>query len=219
MLAPDPLHVCIALGPLAMYFVVLGIINLSSRPLLTTGGRDFAALAIGLSGLVVAGPMELFLAEGAAVAYGGWVWAMMLVAYALCVALLALMMRPRLVVYNMALEQLRPLVADVATRLDCDARWAGDTLVMPLLGVELHVEASPAMKNVQLVASGSPQNLFGWRRLERELVSALRPALTMPNPAGYGWILLGLMFGGGISWYLAGNPASVTQALNEMFSR
>ena len=49
----DPLHVCIALGPLAMYLLVLGSMNLSTRPMLTTGGRDFAALAIAISGFVV----------------------------------------------------------------------------------------------------------------------------------------------------------------------
>jgi hypothetical protein len=59
----DPLHVAIALGPLATYLLVLGVLNLSSRPLLTTGGRDAAALAMAIAGLMVVGPMELFLVE------------------------------------------------------------------------------------------------------------------------------------------------------------
>ena len=67
----DPLHLSIALSPLAVYFVLLGIINLSARPQLTTGARDTAALAVGLSGLVVVGPMELFLPERAAAQFGG----------------------------------------------------------------------------------------------------------------------------------------------------
>ena len=70
----DPLHVCIGLGPLAMYLLALGAVNLSARPLLTTGGRDFVALGIGVSGLVAVGPMELFLAEGAAEYWGPWIW-------------------------------------------------------------------------------------------------------------------------------------------------
>src|SRR5438477_13127575 len=117
----DPLHLCIALGPLATYLLVLGVINLSRRPLLTTGARDAAALALALVGLVVAGPMELFLVEEAAVLYGGWIWAIMLVAYFLFVALVTLLLRPRLVIYNTTLEQVRPIVADVASRLDRDS--------------------------------------------------------------------------------------------------
>ncbi len=121
----DPLHIAIALSPLATYLLVLGVINLSSRPLLTTGSRDAAALAIAIAGLVLAGPMELFLVEEAAVLYGGWVWAIMLAAYGLLVALIILLLRPRLVVYNVTLEQLRPLLADVVARLDSESRWAG----------------------------------------------------------------------------------------------
>ena len=67
---PDPLHLAIALGPLAVYFLLVGMINLSSRPLVTTGARDAAALGVGLSGLVFAGPMELFLPEDAAIHFG-----------------------------------------------------------------------------------------------------------------------------------------------------
>lgn len=219
MFAPDALHVSIALGPLAMYLLVLGVVNLSSRPLLTTGGRDLAALAIAVAGLAVAGPMELFLVEGAAVFWGGWVWAIMLAAYALGVLLLVLVMRPRLVIYNITLEQLRPLLADAAKRLDTDTRWAGESLALPQLGVQLHVEALPIMKNVQLVASGPHQNLLGWKRLELELAAPLRRSRTSPNPIGMCWVLLGLLLATGITWYLADDPAAVTQALNEMLRR
>ena len=89
MVGMDPLHVCIALAPLAAYLVLLGAIHLRARPLLTTGGRDLAALAVAVSGLIAAGPMELFLSEGAAALYGGWVWMIMLTAYGLSVLLIA----------------------------------------------------------------------------------------------------------------------------------
>jgi hypothetical protein len=216
MLAPDPLHLCIALGPLAMYLLVLGAMNLSSRPRLTTGGRDAAALAVAASGLVVAGPMELFMIEGAAVFWGAFVWIFLLAGYALGVLLLVLTMRPRLIVYNITLEQLRPLLAEVVARLDSEARWAGESLVMPQHGVQLHLEIWPVMKNVQLVAAGPDQSIHGWRLLEVELAPALRKARTSPNPMGVCWILLGLLMAGGLSWYLADDPAATTQALNEM---
>src|SRR5439155_2461261 len=148
----DALHVAIALAPVATYLVVLGIINLSSRPLITTAARDAAALAIAVAGLVMAGPMELFLVEEAAALYGGWVWGIMLPAYALVVLLVVLLLRPRLVIYNIALEQLRPLLADIVARLHPDARCAGESLVIPRLGVQLHLESAPLLYNVQLVS-------------------------------------------------------------------
>jgi hypothetical protein len=216
MLFMDPLHVAIALVPLATYLLVLGAINLSSRPLLTTGGRDAAALAIALSGLVVAGPLELFLAEEAAVLYGGWVWAIMVAAYILIVVLAVLLMRPRLVIYNITLDQLRPLVADAVARLDPEARWAGESLVMPQLGIQMHVEAAPLAKNVQLVSSGPDQNIFGWRQLEMELSTALRRTRTSPNPHGVSLLCFGMLLAAAATYILARDPGSVMQALNEM---
>jgi hypothetical protein len=215
----DPLHVCIALGPLATYFLVVGAVNLSTRPLLTTGARDAAALSIAVAGLVVAGPLELFLIEAAAVFWGGWVWLIMLVAYALGVTLLILTMRPRLVIYNITLDQLRPLLSDVVARLDGEARWAGDGLALPQLGVQLHVDSLPMMKNVQLVASGSNQNLDGWRQIAAALRTALRKARTTPNPYGVSLISFGVLLAAAITYNLARNPAAVLQALNEMLRR
>lgn len=215
----DSLHLCIAFGPLAMYLVLLGAVNLSSRPLLTTGGRDLAAVAIGLGGMITAGPMELFMSESAAALYGGWVWAIMLTAYALCVLMLALMLKPRLVIYNMTPEQLRPLLAETALRLDSDARWAGESLVLPELGVQLYMDATPLLKNVQLIATSSEQNLPGWRRLETELAAALSKTTTTPNPLGAILIASGLLAAAGITWRLASDPTAVTQALNEMLRR
>jgi hypothetical protein len=215
----DPLHIAIALSPLVTYLLVLGVINLSSRPLLTTGSRDAAALAIAIAGLVLAGPMELFLVEDAAALYGGWVWAIMLAAYGLLVALVILLLRPRLVVYNITLEQLRPLLADVVARLDSESRWAGESLVMPQLGVQLHLEEAPFSKNVQIVSSGPQQSLPGWRHLEAELALALRKIRTGPNPYGVTQLGFGVLLATAITFSLIRDPNGVMQALNEMLRR
>src|SRR5690606_15633681 len=125
----DPLHLTIALVPLAVYLLVLGIINLGRRPFLTTGGRDGMALALGLAGLVIAGPMELFLPEKAAQTFGPFVWLLMIGLYVLTCTLLVLMARPRLVIYNITPTELRPILEQVAKQLDAQASWADDTFV------------------------------------------------------------------------------------------
>jgi hypothetical protein len=215
----DPLHLAIALGPVATYLLVLGAINLSSRPLLTTAGRDAAALGVGLSGLVVVGPLELFLIEEAASLYGVWVWAIMVAAYALLITLIILLMRPRLVIYNIGLEQFRSLFENTVARLDPDARWAGDSLVMPQLGVHLHLDTSPLLKNVQLVASGPQQNLAGWRQLEIHLATLLSRTRTAPNPFGVALLSFGILTATLITFLLVRDPSGVTRALNEMLRR
>ena len=66
----DPFRLCLALGPVAMYLLLLGAVNLSRRSLLVSGVRDAAALALAVSGMVVVGPMELFFPFESAVKLG-----------------------------------------------------------------------------------------------------------------------------------------------------
>src|SRR3977135_4015231 len=73
-LCMDGSYLCLALCPLAVYLVALGLVNLSRRPTLVTGSRDITALGLALSGMVIGGPMQLFFPEYAAAQLGPLVW-------------------------------------------------------------------------------------------------------------------------------------------------
>jgi hypothetical protein len=216
---PDPLHLAVALGPIATYLLVLGLIHLSARPLVVSGGRDAAALAVAIAGLVIAGPLELFLVEEAAVRYGLIAWVLMLTAYALIASLIILMQRPRIVIYNITLQQLRPVLGDAVLRLDENARWAGESLDMPHLGVRLYLECTPLTKNVQLVAAGPEQNLPGWKHLEKTLASALRKTRSSTRRLGLLATAAGLGLAFFVTYLLARDPGNVMHAVNEMLRR
>lgn len=215
----DPLHLCIALGPLAIYLLLLGMINLSRRPFVTSGARDAAALGIAIGGFVVAGPMELFLPEAAAVRMGIWVWPTCISFYVLCLSLAVLLMRPRIVIYNVTVEQLRPSLAEIVQQLDKESRWAGDSLVMPNLGVQLTVESQGMMKNVQLTSAGVEQSFQGWRLLEMELAAVLRTVKGTRNPYGMSFVMFGLLIAASVVFWLTRDPQGVAQALNEMLRK
>ena len=212
----DPLHLAIALWPLAAYLVVLGGLQLGRRPRVVSGAKDAAALALALAGMVVAGPLELFFPEEATALYGGWVWTLLLLVYGLLVLLGILLMRPRVAVYNVTLEQLRPVVVETVSRLDSDARWAGDAVVLPQRQVQMHLEVSPLARVVQLVATGPQQDLGGWRALERQLCMDLRKMRTRPNPLGLVLLLLGLILAGVATWSVGRDPAATLQAFHQM---
>jgi hypothetical protein len=212
----DPLHLCIALAPCAVYLVLLGFLNLSTRPFLTTGGRDVAALSLAVGGLVIAGPMELFFPESAVASLGVWVWPLLLTLYGFCVLFLVLFMRPRIVIYNISVEQLRPLLVELVSDLDENARWAGDTLFLPRLGVQLHVEPFVATRNTLLVASGPRQHYGGWRRLELELAAVLRTTRCSRNPFGFSLILFGLLMMTIVTFTMVDQHQTVAQSLTEM---
>ncbi|MCE5302924.1 MAG: hypothetical protein LLF97_07430 [Planctomycetaceae bacterium] len=212
----DPFRLCLAAGPVAVYLLLLGAVQLSRRPLLVSGGRDAATLALALSGLVIIGPMELFFPFAAAAQFGSQVWLLLLGLYAMCVVLSLLLLRPRLVIYNISADQLRPVLADLVDAMDVDARWAGDSLVLPSLEVQLYVDPFAAFRCVSLVAIGRRQNHQGWRRLETALGNTLAREEVARSPRGLGLIAVSLAMFGWIVWAVSQEPAWMAQSLSNV---
>ena len=215
---PDPLRLTIALLPVASYFLLLGVINARKKPLLTSGGADLATLALAVSGLVFVGPIELFRPEAATTEFGSYIWLFLVLLYWLGVWLIVLLGRPRLVVYNISMEELRPIVAEAARSLDAQARWAGDSLSLPTVGVQLHLESFEIMRNVSLVASGGQQNLATWRQLGGLLAERLENLTVEPNPRWLGIVLVAIALLATSFTHMLNHPQQIAQAMHEIFS-
>lgn len=212
----DPLRLAVALGPVAIYLLLLGMINLARRPLLVSGGRDTFALGMAIGGLVIVGPIELFFPVMAFTVYGAKVWGLLLGLYLFGLVLLVLVLRPRLVLYNISCEELRPILAELLASMDPQTRWAGDSAVLPNVGIQLRMEPVPSMRNVSLVANGPRQDPQGWRRLERELGVALRTVEVARNPRALSLVLMGLVLVGSVVYAVTGDPQGVAQALLDL---
>lgn len=213
---PDPLRLTVALAPIASYLALIGWINARRRPFLTTGGNDLATLGAACSGLIVVGPIELFRPEAASAQFGGYVWVFLLVFYWLWVWLAVLLARPRLVIYNVSGEELRPALSDSARRIDSQARWTGDSLLLPTLRVHLHVEPFEAMRHVSLISSGRNQRLDGWKHLARELRGELKQMQVRRNPRAVGLLLASTMLLALSIGQMVRRPAQVAQAIEQM---
>jgi hypothetical protein len=193
-------------------------VNLRRRPFLTSGGCDVAALGVALSGLMFVGPLELFRPEAATRSFGNYIWLFLVLFYWLWLVLLVLLSRPRLVVYNISAEELHPVLAETAARLDTAARWAGNNLSMPSLGVQVHLDSFDIMRNVSLVASGGRQNLDGWRRLSRELGRSLATMRVKTNPRAVGLLVVSLVLFAVCMTHLLVHQDEIVQAMNEVFA-
>ena len=212
----DPFRMTIAVVPIAAYLLLLAVINARSRPMLINGGRDLFTLGMALSGLVVVGPIELLRPEAAAAEFGNYVWLSLLVFYWLWVLLAVLVARPRLVIYNITAEELRPILAEAAAELDTNSRWAGDSLSLPELGVQLHIDEFAVMRNVALASSGARQNLDGWHRLGGALAHKLQPVRIRPNPWTVAFALAGVLFLGASLGHMLGHPLQLAEAMREV---
>jgi hypothetical protein len=214
----DPFRLAIALVPVAAYVLLLGLVNLRRRPFLTSGGSDLMALGIALSGLILVGPLELLRPEAATRSFGNFIWLFLVLFYWLWLVLVVLLSRPRLVIYNISAEELHSILAEAAARLDPAARWAGNQLSLPGLGVQLHLDSLDLMRNVSLVSSGSRQNIDGWRRLARELSPALRAIRVKSNPRAIGFLAVSLALLAICVTQLLNRPDALVQAMNELFA-
>jgi hypothetical protein len=174
-------------------------------------------LALAVLGLMVVGPRELFFPLAASIRFGAHVWALMIGLYVLFVIFLILFLRPRLVIYNISTEELRPILADLAGTLDADARWAGDSLWLPSLGVQLHVDCVGKMRNVTLASSGPVQNHQGWRRLELALQAALAQVEVPRNVRAMSLISAAVIILLFLMLAVSSDPQDVAQAIVNMF--
>jgi uncharacterized membrane protein len=215
----DPLRFTIIVLPFAVYLVMLAMLNLRQQPFITTGSRDTAALGIGIAGLIVVGPMALFFPEAAAIRFGAYVWVIMLVFYGLCVSLVVLLMRPRLVVYNVTLEQLRPLITEIANRLDSKSRWTADSMIIPNRQIHFHLESTDWMNNVQIISTGNRQSYEGWRELEVCLKQAAASVRVQPNVVGLGFVSIAVVLVAAAFGWMYWDQPSVQVALDEILKR
>ena len=173
--------VCLSLIPLAVYFLLLGIIHASRRPLLLSGSEDIALLCAAASGMVIAGPMNLFFPINAAIRYGTYIWLILAFLYILITMLIILYSRPRLIVYNIDKTTLKEILETIANRLDDQSTWAGDSLYMPQEEIDLHLEFVSGLNNVTIVSNEKNPSRLQWLKLKRLLKSELKNTSVSRN--------------------------------------
>ncbi len=206
-------HLCIALGPLTVYLLLMGLINASRQPFVTSGARDSFTLALGVAGLVMIGPLRLFVPEQALSAFGPWTWVLLGSFYILSVLLVGMISKPRLVVYNITATQLRTTLGSLVAEIDKSAKWAGDSVELPELGIQLSIESKNTMRSCQIVAVGHNQNLANWARLRVELSAKLNKVNVTANPYAISMIGFALVLGTVIALQIIKNPQIVMDDL------
>lgn len=188
----NPLHFCIAIIPLAVYWLLMGYLRLRKRPFVTTNARDVAIIGLAVCGLVVIGPMELFFPEAAAVRFGPFVWLMLLFFYSLCLSMISLMVKPGLIIYNVEPDQFRPILASVLGKLD-RPQWMGDNVRLPAGQIQFHMDWQPFLRTVTLSACGKRQNLETWRSLEVKLSAAMKDQRVSAHLLGPVLVMLSVL--------------------------
>ncbi len=181
MILVEPFPVVLALLPLIGYLLVLGTIRILGHALVTTGGRDIAALGVAISGFVAVGPAELFFPNAAATVFGAKIWIALVVFYALIVSLISLTSKPRLVVYGRSPADLYPPLLAAAKRIDPDAvAINGLRIHLPAKGIHFRLDGYRDADHAQVLAFEPGVPLQIWN----QLLAAFREEVSKtPRPA------------------------------------
>ena len=171
-----PFSLLMATLPLAAYLTLFGIIRLSGKPLVTTGGRDIFAIAVAISGLIAVGPAELFFPTAAATLFGFAIWPVLAFLYLLIVILIALSSRPRLVVYGRGPKSLIQPLLRAAQKIDPDASCDEEAgqIELPQSGLHLRLEGHRGAETTELFSYENNVAPSFWNRL----LGALRAELA-----------------------------------------
>ncbi|QDV13578.1 hypothetical protein CA51_34680 [Rosistilla oblonga] len=211
----DSFSIALALGPLAIYLMVIGYLQSARRPTVTTGAQDTIALAIGVGGFVLAGPLVLFFPT---MAYGmlGWiVWMMLAVFFLLSLLLIILTMRPRMVIYGATADDVRGPLLRAAQSIDPGARLEGQQIWFPAVGTAVRLEVFSPQDTPQIVPPLQTISPVFWRRLVQATRRELGQVENASRFRGVGLLLLALVILGFVGMQIAMQPQEIVSGFRE----
>jgi hypothetical protein len=212
---PDHFVICVNLLPIGSYLCVLGLFHTLGRPLITTGVRDYLALAVAIAGLVITGPIDYVLHYRMLpdfLVHSHWIG---LALYLLLVAALLPRSHEKLIVYNSSEPAVAAAVRTALGQRNMAVQELPGGWIMPERGVSLELDSFPALRNVTL-------RFHGMR--DRELFHAIHNGIAETlTAARTGWSVVGLVMaaGGGAVlafpvWILAQDPQNIVAMFRQV---
>jgi hypothetical protein len=176
--------ICANLLPIGTYLCVLGLLHATRRPLVTTGVRDFVALALALAGLAVTPSID-YLMHGHVPARSiidiRWV---SLWLYLVLIAALAPRSFETLVIYNCSELTAIAAIRSIFERMGLRAQEVPGGWMLSDQGMSLEIDNFPALRNVSLHFRGMRDRAMYWR-LYDELAGSLALTHTGRSYAGF----------------------------------
>jgi len=210
------LQLALALGPLAVYFLGLGLVNSQAHPCMVPARTDFVVLTIALVPLVM-GPVL------AMVKFGGW-WPVTVACIAVAGFIGVLLPRRNSgwVIYNTSLPQCRRLLCRACRRLGLSAEGSDEQVQITEIGLTVILTALPVLRNVTLslrTQSGRERDADDdlARRLVDTLEREIQQESMLPSPAGASMVLIGAAMLAVPMWFFFHNVDAIARAVRQIF--
>lgn len=191
------LQVVMALGPIAVYFLGLGLVNSQARPFLISSRRDFTLLASAFIPLILVPAVGLVRQGHPWLAWGTVVG----------VAAIFLAMLPARhsswVIYNVSASQFRRIIERACRRQGWKTEPAGRDLAVVPLGVTLAIHRVSWLRNATVeIHPSTAEARSRAASFLGVLDEELKRESMLPSPAGASLVVIGASLLGLPMWYL-----------------
>lgn len=198
--------------PLAVYFLVLGLVNSHSRPYLTTSRADFIALTCALMPVLL-WPVPTFVRSGMV-----WLLVAGLVAAAALFAHLLITIGSGFVIYNISEARAIRLLEESLRALGWRGRWVERTWESETGDVQIQVRRFAVLRNITLhIETRSPRAAEGLSALGGELHRRLATVAQLPSTMGACLVLLGVTLMILPMWMAGRHIHDVVDAVSNLF--
>ncbi len=206
------LQLILALGPLALYFLALGLVNSQSHPCLINARVDFVLLAVAFLPVMI-GPMLLLIEHGHALIAAGVVAGMAALFRALLPA-----RRGAWVIYNVSREQCRVLMERACRRLNWSVTVADDQIRVSPVHLVITQSALPWLRNVALRIRclGGVGGEDAQEQLIDALASEIQRESMLPSPMGASLVVIGAALLGMPMWYLFHHMDAIVDVVRQI---
>ncbi len=211
------LQVALALGPLAIYFLGLGLVNSQARPFLASARADFIVLTTAFAPVICWPTIALIeqgrvgMAAGVVAAVAGLFW------------YLIPARTGGWVIYNISPETTAEVIHRTCRRrgwqLTGHPERDEDCTVEPL-GLRLTTHSMPWLRNVTIQLARPQTGLAADPAAARQFASALAGELgresMLPSPTGASLVVLGAGLLGMPMWYLFRNMDAIVDVVRRI---
>ena len=192
------LQLVLALGPLAIYFLALGLVNSQAHPCLINARADFVLLAVAFGPVILAPVMSLV--------ERGWLWAAAAVTVGAASLFFGMMpaREEAWVIYNIERAQYRRIVRRACRRLGWGIRGSDDRLTVTPANLIVSQHGLSWLRNVTVTIRVGPGGGDASARnaLIGMMDQEMRRESMLPSATGASLVVIGAGLLGVPMWHL-----------------
>lgn len=206
------LKIILAIGPLALYFLILGLLNSQARPCLVSARLDFALLTVAFVP-VIAMPLLVLFGQGS-----HQLVSVIVLGFVGLFCVLLPRRDHRWVVYNCSPAQCRRLLHQVARRMGWRVVSSQEgTLTVEPLGLHLTQSALPLLRSVTLHVHAQNHDT-ATSQLIAALKREVRAEAMLPSATGVSFVVVGAALLGLPMWYFFHHFDVIVEVVRRIFS-